>query len=276
MNDVYSTAQKLISSGKAKAEMSFWKILLLGILSGAFIAFGAAGSNAVIYRMSDPGLAKALAGILFSAGLMMVVFFGGELFTGNMVMVIPLFNKTIRTASLLKNWVFAFIGNFIGAIIIVFLIVLSGQLDFGMGDLGAATLKTAVYKSNLTFVKGLSLGILCNWLVCMAVWMSAAASTAAGKILSIFFPIWLFVASGFEHSIANMYYIPAGILIKNNSSYMSIAINSGMASGGLDNLNWTGFFVNNLIPVTLGNMLGGIIFVGFAAYIAHVRKKEME
>ena len=267
-NDPIQTTQIFNETGIKKSNTPWWKLLLLGMLGGAFIAFASEGSNAAIHTIHSVGLGKALAGALFSTGLMLVIFFGAELFTGNMLMVIPLMKKEIRLMPMLKNWGLVYVGNFAGSLLIAWLIHMSGQLDFSSGMLGAFTLKTAVYKVNLSFVKAFSLGILCNWLVCMGVWMAANAKDAAGKILGIFFPIWLFIASGFEHSIANMYYIPMGLMIKNNPVYIQGALDLGMNVAALDHLTWLNFLTANLIPVTLGNIVGGAVFVGMIAFVS--------
>ncbi|MFA7205985.1 MAG: formate/nitrite transporter family protein [Saccharofermentanales bacterium] len=274
MNDPVTTTELLIQSGVRKSTSPVAKTFLLGIVAGAFIAFASAASNVAIHTIPSVGLAKTLAGALFAAGLMMVVFFGAELFTGNMLMSIAMFRGAARPMAVLKNWVIVYVGNFAGSILIAFLVVISGQLDFSGGDLGAFTLKTAAYKADLGFVEGLSLGILCNWLVCMAVWMAASAKSAAGKIAGIFFPIWLFITSGFEHSVANMYYIPAGLFIKGNAEYYAGALTLGASAGSLEGLNWSSFLFGNLLPVTLGNMIGGIVFVGAAALLAFGRRSE--
>lgn len=276
MNTPATTTEILIDSGMAKSRTPGWKSFLLAIIAGAFIAFASAASNAAIHTIPSVGLAKTLAGALFAAGLMMVVFFGAELFTGNMLMSIALFRGDAKPIHVLRNWGIVYAGNFAGSILIAFLIVISGQFDFSSGGLGAFTLKTAAYKADLGFVAAFSMGILCNWLVCMAIWMAAAAKSAAGKIAGIFFPIWLFITSGFEHSVANMYYIPAGLFIKDDPKFYMGAISMGVSVESLDRLDWSSFLFGNLLPVTLGNMLGGIIFVGGAALLAFAGRRSSE
>jgi formate/nitrite transporter len=243
-------------------------MLLLGVLAGAFIGFAAEGSNMAIHTIDSVGLGKALAGALFATGLMMVVITGAELFTGNTLMVVTCLQGESKWLKVLKNWFYVYLGNFIGSMIIVFCILLSGQFDFTSGLLGGFTIKIAVYKTSLTFTKAFFMGILCNWLVCIAIWMALAAKDICGKLLAIFFPIWLFITSGFEHSVANMYYIPAGILAKFNPQWVQEAISLGVTPEKLDNLNWGTFFVNNLIPVTLGNIVGGSLFVGMIYWVS--------
>ena len=259
-----------IQASEAKAESGFGKLAVLSILAGAFIAFAAEGSNMAAFNLlasaETYGLGKALAGAVFGTGLMLVVLCGGELFTGNTLMLAAAADGKIKLSRMLRNWGIVYIGNLAGALLIVFAIGASGLLESGSGMLGAVTLKIASAKVSLSFGQALILGILCNWLVCLAVWLSYGADTMAGKIFGIFFPIWLFVTSGFEHSIANMYYIPAGILVKTNETFAGLA---GIAPEILENLTWQGFFFSNLLPVTLGNLIGGGVFVGMAYWYAY-------
>lgn len=258
------TVEATINVGIAKAERKFWPALVLGILAGAFIAFAAEASNMAAFNLlSNPntfGLGRTLAGAPFAVGLMMVVITGAELFTGNTLMTVSLYEKKITFGSMMKNWGIVYLGNFIGSMIIVLLVRQTGLLNSGDAMLGYMTVKIALNKVSLTFLGAVASGIMCNWLVCIAVWMSFSSQTIGCKILSIFFPIWLFVTSGFEHSVANMYYIPAGILAK--AQY-------GGAIEGVDALNWGSFLTGNLIPVTIGNIIGGVLFVGTAYWFAH-------
>jgi len=262
-----------LQSGEKKASMAISAQLLLGFLAGAFIAFAAEGSNMAAFNLlADPttyGLGKALAGALFGTGLMLVLIAGGELFTGNTIMLAALFEKRISFGKLLQNWTVVYIGNLIGSIFIAYMMVKSGLFNSGDNLLGAMTVKIAAYKVNLDFEQAFFLGIMCNWLVCLAVWMSYGAQDVAGKLLSIFFPIWLFITSGFEHSIANMYYIPAGIWAMSNEKWIAAAIEQGMTAEKLTHLNWQTFAINNLLPVTLGNIVGGGIFVAGAYWVAY-------
>jgi len=262
------TTKNYIESGSRKSSYSVFRLLLLGILGGAFIAFASEGSNVAIHTISSVGLAKALAGALFSTGLMMVVLSDAELFTGSMLMIIPCLGRNYKANRLIRNWVVIYLGNFIGSLLIVIFIILSGQFGFSGGMLGAFTIKVAAAKVSLSFINAFFMGILCNWLVCMAVWLAASAKDVGGKILAIFFPIWLFITSGFEHSVANMYYIPAGILAKANPDYVRQAAAMGVTSDALGKLNWGSLFTLNLIPVTLGNMVGGILFVGIMFWLS--------
>lgn len=269
--------ERYVEVGSKKANLPIYKLLILGILAGAFIAFAAEGSNAAIHTIASVGIAKTLAGTLFATGLMMVVITGAELFTGNTLIVVSCLEGNSKWMKLLKNWLFVYIGNFIGSMIIVVFVYLSGQFGFSNGLLGGFTIKVAAYKVGLSFTNAFFMGILCNWLVCMAVWMAAGAKDITGKLLAIFFPIWLFITSGFEHSVANMYYIPAGILAMSNKAWVDAAVPLGVTAHKLAELNWGSFITRNLIPVTLGNIVGGSLFVGMMYWLSYLykgKKKE--
>lgn len=267
-------AKQTVENGYKKANTKVPRLIVLSILAGAFIAFAAQGSNAAIYNIPWAGVGKALAGALFSTGLMLVNVSGGELFTGNTLMVVALAQKRIKFGGLITNWLTVYIGNFIGAALIAWLVFISGQLDFSNGLLGGFTIKTAAYKVTMGFEKAFVMGIMCNWLVTLATWMAYGAKDMAGKLLAIFFPIWLFITSGFEHSIANMYYIPAGIMAKSNKIWVEQAIALGSSAEKIESLNWLSFISNNLVPVTLGNIVGGVVFVAMAYWFAFLYKED--
>ena len=265
-------AESFVEIGSARTNLTIVKEFLLGILGGAFIAFAAQGSNVAIHTIDSVGLSKTLAGALFATGLMMVVISGAELFTGNSLIVISCLRRKSKWVSMFRNWLFVYLGNFVGSLLIAYFILHSGQLGFSEGLLGGFTIKIAVYKTGLSFESAFFMGILCNWLVCIAIWMASASKDTAGKILAIFFPIWLFITSGFEHSVANMYYIPAGILAKANEAFAQAAISLGVSAEQIANLNWGTLFTRNLIPVTLGNIVGGAFFVGTIYWFVYLRK----
>jgi formate/nitrite transporter len=272
-------AEATIQNGIKKTELPVVKMIVLGILAGAFIAFAAEGSNMASYNLLSNietyGLGKALSGAIFSTGLMLVLIAGGELFTGNATIIISVLDKKVSIKNMLKNWFFVYCGNFIGAVFVAYMMVKSGLFNSGANELGGMTIKIASSKVGLTFAQGFYLGIMCNWLVCLAVWMATGAKDITGKILSVFFTIWLFVTSGFEHSIANMYYIPAGILAKGNENWVGAALNLGVKMKGLNSLNWKNFIIKNLIPVTFGNIIGGVLFVGMAYWYVYIRNKNL-
>ena len=267
-----------IETGIKKSKNSIVNMLILGILAGAFIAFAAEGSNMAAFNLfAKPetyGLGKVLAGAVFGTGLMLVLIAGGELFTGNTMILAGVLDKKVSLKAMLKNWFFVYVGNFIGSIFIAYMMNYSGLFSSGDSMLGAVTIKIAAYKVGLTFMQAFFLGIMCNWLVCLAVWMAYGAKDMAGKIFAIFFPIWLFITSGFEHSVANMYYIPAGIMAKGNKALTDAAAGLGVTPEKLGHLNWEAFFIKNLIPVTLGNIVGGGIFVGVVYWYVYIKNNK--
>ncbi len=267
-------ARSYMEIGYNKTKLPALKMFILGIAAGAFIAFAAAGANTAVHTIDSAGLAKALAGTIFTAGLIMVTVAGAELFTGNCLIMLSCLERRASWGGMFKNWLFVYLGNFAGALLIVFLVQQAGQQDLSGGMLGGFAIEVAANKAALPFGNAFFLGILCNWLVCIAVWMAAGARDIAGKILAVFFPIWLFIASGYEHSIANMYFIPAGILAKANPAYVNAALSMGVAQDKIDALNWGGFFAGNLLPVTLGNITGGVIFVVLVYWISYLRKNK--
>jgi formate/nitrite transporter len=266
-----------IENARKKASLPIINMLLLGMVAGAFIAFAAEGSNMAAFNLlAKPetyGLGKALAGAIFGTGLMLVVIAGAELFTGNTMMLAGVLDRQIKISAMLRNWVYVYIGNFIGSVFIAFLMTRSGLFDSGSAMLGGMTVKIAAYKVGLSFAQAFILGVLCNWLVCLAVWMATGAKNVAGKILAIFFPIWLFITSGFEHSVANMYFIPAGIMAKANPVWADAAVSLGLNPKKLEHLNWESFLINNLIPVTLGNIAGGSLLVAGVYWLVYKRSK---
>ncbi len=269
--------QAVSDSGLAKAAASFGRLFVLGILAGVYIAFASEGSTMAAFNLlADPstyGLGRCLAGAIFPGGLMLVVIAGGELFTGNTMMLLPLAQRKISLGGLLRNWGIVYCGNFVGSVFVAWLIYSSGQLNGGDHLLGGVTIKIAAAKCRLSFLEAFSLGILCNWLVCLAVWMAAGAKDVTGKIFAIFFPIWLFITSGFEHSVANMYYISAGLLAKSNPAWLAAV---SLPPETLASLSWTNFFLANLLPVTLGNILGGGVFVALAYGYAYKVRQPRE
>lgn len=257
-----------------KSRNGALQLLMLGFLAGVFIGFAAEGSTMASFnllaRPETYGLGRALAGAVFSAGLMFVVIAGGELFTGNTLMVAAVLEKKISIKAMLRNWGLVYFGNFLGSVFLAILMSSTGLFNNGAGMLGAVALKIAVGKVHLGFTEAIILGILCNWLVCLAVWMAYGAESIIGKIWAIFFPIWLFIISAFEHSVANMYYIPLGIILKAGGKFNEL---TGLSAEAIDFLSWKTFFLNNLIPVTLGNIIGGSFFVATFYWVIYKKKK---
>lgn len=267
-----------IQAGINKMKLTKRNMFVLGILAGAFIAFAAEGSNMAAFNLlakaETYGLGKAMAGAIFGTGLMLVVVAGGELFTGNTMMIAGVLDKKITVVAMLKNWFFVYLGNLVGSLLIAYMMTQSGLFSSGANELGGVTIKIAAYKVGLSFMQAFYLGIMCNWLVCLAVWMATGAKDIVGKLMAIFFPIWLFITSGFEHSVANMYYIPAGIMAKGTKAWVDAANATGVTPEMLANLNWGNFFTKNLLPVTLGNIVGGGIFVGAVYWYVYIKKEN--
>lgn len=252
-----------------KARLPLGKMILLGIMAGAFIALGGATSSTAIHGIADVGLARTLAGTIFPVGLMMIVFVGGELFTGNCLIVMDVVDKKVTWRACARNLLVVYFSNLIGALIIDFLIYFSGNLDYTEGLLGAYAIKVALGKIAISPIRGITSGILCNILVCIAILMAAAATDIVGKVWAIFFPIMAFVVGGFEHCVANMFYIPMGLLAATNPAYVAKAQEAyGITQAQLDNLTLVNS-LQNFLPVTLGNMLGGMVFVGIPCYFIY-------
>lgn len=257
--------------GVGKTTSPWFSVLILGILAGAYIGFGGVLATTVTFDMAanmGTGFAKFMSGSVFSLGLMLVIIAGAELFTGNNLMISSVMTKDITFGKMLKRWGLVYVANFIGSIIIVLLYYYSGLWKTGGNAIGAAAVKIAAGKVSLPFSEALFRAIGCNWIVCLAVWMALSARQTVGKIFAIFFPIMGFVAIGFEHSVANMYFIPIGIVLK---SLGNVAAPEGFNP---DLLNWGSFFIKNLIPVTIGNIIGGVVFVGMSYWSAFLRPKS--
>jgi len=250
-----------------KAKNSTVNLIILGMLAGVFIAFAGFASQVISHSIENVGLAKFASGAVFPVGLMMVVIAGAELFTGNNLMIIGYMEKKIDFYGLIRNWIIVYFSNFMGAVLFALLINFSGLLDTSGGLLGATVIKAASSKVSIPFGQALVRGILCNIIVVVAVWMATAAKDIAGKILACWFPIMLFVVSGYEHSIANMYFIPAGIFAKANSAYIAAG---QIQAEALNKLNVSGLF-GNLIPVTLGNVIGGALVMGLSYWYVYKR-----
>ena len=267
--DAYSPkqiAERIDQVAVAKVQLPFLSMLMLGILAGVFIGLGAL---AFVVVKSDPSLGFAgsqlLGGLVFSLGLILVVVAGAELFTGNNLIVMAWADGKISSASLLRNWFVVCIANFIGGIGLAILVFLSGHTEMNNGQIAQQYVDIALSKTSLSFSMAFYKGVLCNILVCMAVWMALAGRSVVDKVVAIIFPITIFVAAGFEHSIANMYFIPLGILIQ-QSADLPIGANI---------ITWSGF-LNNLLPVILGNLLGGSVFVGLVYHIIYRRPGSVE
>ena len=281
-------ATKAEAVGIKKANMPFWNSFILAVLAGAFIALGAifattvsAGSmpikdaaGVLVFGTGLPyGVVRLLAGLVFTLGLILVVVGGAELFTGNNLIMMAFMNKKVSLLMLLRNWAIVFGGNFVGSIGTAIIMFYTKQYTFGSGAIGLTALSIGETKSGLDFVQAIALGIMCNTMVCLAVWLCFSARSTTDKILSIIPPIAGFVAAGFEHSIANMYFIPVALFIKAGGDPKFFEA-IGKTAENFPNLTWGNFFVNNLLPVTIGNIIGGGIMVGVVYWFVYLRGKK--
>lgn len=264
-------AANYCAGGKAKTQMPWGKMILLAVLAGAFIGLGGVGATTAAVSVAQPSLGKFLGACIFPGGLTMVILTGSELFTGNCLLAIPLAQREIRLPGMLRNWVIVYIGNLIGGLLVAAGIVFSHQTDLFGNGMAVSVISTAAAKCSLSFGDAFVRGIFCNFLVCIAVWIALAAKDVAGKIVGLFFPIMIFVLCGFEHSVANMYYISAGLFAKMNAGYAQAAADAGI---DMSVLTWGNFFGKNLLPVTLGNIVGGAVCVGLIFWAAYLRKKK--
>ncbi|MBN1903248.1 formate/nitrite transporter family protein [Candidatus Sumerlaeota bacterium] len=279
--DAYSPAQmagRVEKAGITKGNLDFTTMFALAIMAGVFIAFGAVLCTFVI---TDPpegmseGLIKLIGGLVFCIGLILVVVAGAELFTGNNLIIMAYVGKKVTFGQLMRNWVIVFLGNLVGSLIIVYLVYMTGMWTGGKAAVGIKALLIANGKVNLSFSQAFFRGILCNMLVCLAVWLCFSGRSVTDKILAILFPITAFVALGFEHSIANMYFIPAGIVVKGLAPVMQ-ALEAKGSIPDLSSLNIYGFFIKNLLPVTLGNIVGGAAFIGAIYWFVYLRPAAIE
>jgi formate transporter len=264
-------AARVEAVGVAKANLDTATVLMLAVLAGAFIALGA---NVATIVLTDPGLGYGLsrlaAGLVFSLGLILVLVGGAELFTGDILMVMAWASGKVSTPRLLRTWALVYAGNFIGALATAAGVYVSRQWTFAGYRVGATALMIANAKVQHEFLAACMLGVFCNALVCLAVWLSFSARTTTDKILAIIPPIAAFVAVGFEHSIANMYFIPLGLWLRGDSRLLEMA---GKAPEQFADLTWMGFFGSNLLPVTLGNMVGGGVLVAAVYWFVYLRRR---
>ena len=269
----HEMAKKAENVGVAKVGLGPFRMFALAVLAGAFIAMGAVFMTIVTTGASGVltyGITRFLGGFAFCLGLILVVVAGAELFTGNNLIVMAWAGGKVSTGRLLRNWVIVYLGNFVGSIVTAYGIFLSGQYLFSKGAVGLNALTIANAKTSLDFIPALFLGIFCNALVCLAVWLCMSARTTVDKIMAIIFPITAFVAAGFEHSIANMYFIPIGLFIKGGApETFWTAIEKTPADFGA--ITWSNFFIANLLPVTLGNIIGGALMVGLVYWFIYLR-----
>jgi formate/nitrite transporter len=264
-------ARLVETRGVSKARGALLPTFSLGVLAGAFIALGAVLST-VVGTGSAVGLGPTrwLAGLAFSVGLILVVVAGAELFTGNNLVVMSLVDGHITLVQLLRNWAVVFAGNFVGAVSVVVMVWVGDGWSLGGGEVGVSALSIAATKTSLPFEVVFVRGILCNVLVCLAVWLAMAGKSVVDKVFAIIFPIAAFVAAGFEHSVANMYFIPQGLLLRDEQGLEERALDAGLTPDQLASLD-VGGFVSNLTAATLGNIIGGGLLVGLVYWFVYLR-----
>ena len=272
---IKEVVEKYIEGCQTKMQMSSRRLLGKAAMAGMMIAMGAGISSVAAHTISDVGLARLAAAVVFPVGLMMVILLGAELFTGDCLVAMSIFDGKQKIKDCVKLLFLVYTGNLIGATLTAWFISMSGQLNYSSGMLGAYTIKLAIGKANISFMQGIISGILCNILVCAAILMAMCAKDITGKLLVSFFVIMLFVTGGFEHCVANMYYITAGLFAINNPQYVELAMDAyGFSQEYLSTLNITNYLVTNLIPVTIGNIIGGVFCVGAPIFYLNCEKTK--
>ncbi|MDY2698837.1 MAG: formate/nitrite transporter family protein [Lachnospiraceae bacterium] len=273
---IKEAVNKYIEGCDSKVASSPQKLFIKAVFAGMMIAMGAAASSVASHAISNVGVSRLAAALVFPVGLMMVILLGAELFTGDCLMIMATASEKHSPMQLLRTLLIVFAGNFVGAVLIAIAVAASGQLDYSTGLLGAYTIKVALGKATISFSRAIVSGVLCNILVCSAVLMALCAKDIAGKLIAVFFTIMLFVVAGFEHCVANMYYIAAGMVAAVNPEYMEVAMHEyGYTAEQISMLNLQNFLVGNLLPVTIGNIIGGMLFIGLPLlYLNREQKKE--
>lgn len=256
-----------ISGGEAKINRANMVVFLMAIMAGVYIALGAIASSTAAHAIADKGVAKLVTGAVFPIGLMFVVINGADLFTGNCLIAMACYEKRVKYVQFFKNLTIVLAGNFIGAVTFAFLQANSGMFTMSDGKFAAYVLKTAAHKATIPFSEALILAIICNVFVCAGILMMYAAKDITGKVLAGFFAIFAFAISGAEHVVANMYYVPAGIFTKANPELLEM---SGIALEKLEGLTWSNFLINNVLPVTIGNFIGGL-FIATMYYLIYIK-----
>jgi len=273
--DAYSPeeiAKRVENVGVTKPKLDFYSTATLAILAGAFISLGGMYFTLATAQITGSySFTQILGGLAFSLGLILVVVAGAELFTGNNLIIMTFASRKISYAAVLRNWGIVYSGNFVGSLLSATILYFTDIWANNNYHFGIRAIMIASNKVNLDFVQAFSLGILCNALVCLAVWLAMGGRSVTDKILAIIFPISAFVAIGFEHSVANMYFIPFALMIKDDPELLSVIQNSDLPVD-LSNLDLMGLF-SNLLPVSLGNIVGGSLFVGLVYWLIYLRRK---
>lgn len=260
-------AKRALAAGENKTKLPFIATLVLGVLAGVYIAFAAVFFTVITTDCGlGFGMTRLMGGLGFSLGLILVVVGGAELFTGNTLIIMAWLSGRVTTGRLLRNWAIVYLGNLIGSLLLVGLVFASGHWGMDKYGVGATAVLVAVKKVSLPWTAAFASGILCNALVCLAVWLCYSSRTTTDRIMAIIFPITAFVAAGFEHCVANMYFIPAGLIAMLDEHVVSVL----PPGTDLTGLTWHGFVNHNLIPATLGNIVGGGIMVGAVYWLAYI------
>lgn len=259
MHSPLEIARNYIEVSIHKTNLSAFKMVILGMFAGFFIGFAGIASTTAAATVANPSVAKLMGAVVFPAGMAMVLIAGSELFTGNTLIILAVLERKTSVFKMLKNWFFVFIGNFIGAVLVAAGVVYGHTPNLFSADLAGSVVAAGAARCNLTFSEGFVRGILCNVLVCIAVWMSFAAKNVSGKLLTSFWPVMVFVLCGFEHSVADMYFGTAALFASAEYGIMA------------EGLSFARFMINCLIPVTLGNIIGGAGIVGFGYWLGYIR-----
>lgn len=257
--------------GVCKGKHPALKLITLGVLGGGFIALASVATNTAAYGVQNVGIARMICGLLFPFGLAMVVLTGSELFTGNCLMVISVLDKRCAIASVLRNWIIVYLANLAGSLFVAAGCAFFGQMNYSGGALALYTMKVAAGKCALPFCNAIVLGFFCNVLVCLGILLAMTAKDTFSRIMGVFLPLCYFVLCGFEHSVANMYYIPAGLMARLVPAYAKVAESSGL---DLSALTVSNFLLHNLLPVTIGNILGGAL-LGYVMWLVYLRKDSI-
>ena len=269
-------AAKAEQAGFCKANMDLLTMFMLAFLAGAFIALGAVFATTVAAGADDQlpyGVTRLLIGLAFSLGLILVIVGGAELFTGNNLIVMAWASRKVSTVLLVRNWGVVYAGNFLGAVATAAVVYLSGQFTHQGGAIGSTALSVALAKVQLGSVEAVALGAMCNVLVCLSVWLTYSARTTVDRVVAIVPPITAFVACGFEHCVANMYFIPVALLIKSGAPD-TFWIGVDKSPDAFSDLTWASFLVTNLLPVTIGNVIGGAVMVGGVYWWIYLRRRS--
>lgn len=259
MHSPLEIARNYVEVSIHKKNLSAFKMVVLGFFAGMFIGFAGIASTTASSTIANPSVAKLVGAMVFPSGMAMVLIAGSELFTGNTLMILAVLEKKIKFTEMLKNWIFVFLGNFLGAALVAGFVAFGHTPDLFSGKLAESVVAAGAMRCNLPFLESIIRGILCNILVCIAVWMSFAAKKVEGKLMTSFWPVMLFVLCGFEHSIADMYFGCAALLT---------AAEYGIHTDGL---TWFNFLFYNILPVTIGNVIGGAGIVGCGYWLGYLR-----